>query len=311
MTAVPAPAPEAVRSVHAPDTAVGLTYEHLAYMGLLALSAFVHVWMLGERALHHDETLHGTYSWFIYVGRGYIHDPLLHGPLLYHLGALTFALFGDNDLTARLSGAVFGTLLTVMPFLIRREIGRIAAFAASVYLLISPVFLYVGRFFRHDIYSGFFELLVVVAVVRFAADRRPLWLFVGVAAFALMYVNQETSYLYLLMIGTPLLMLMLWRVYRPGVAVVGGLGVALALLVFVLPGEAVVDGGHVASVIRRRAQCRSPSRGPSLAGNRSRRKTMPMPCACGIERIRRMVICWRAWAATLPIWGCSSATLQS
>lgn len=246
MTAVPAPAPEAVRSVHAPDTAVGLTYEHLAYMGLLALSAFVHVWMLGERALHHDETLHGTYSWFIYVGRGYIHDPLLHGPLLYHLGALTFALFGDNDLTARLSGAVFGTLLTVMPFLIRREIGRIAAFAASVYLLISPVFLYVGRFFRHDIYSGFFELLVVVAVVRFAADRRPLWLFVGVAAFALMYVNQETSYLYLLMIGTPLLMLMLWRVYRPGVAVVGGLGVALALLVFVLPGEAVVDGGHVA-----------------------------------------------------------------
>lgn len=148
-------------------------------MGLLALSAFVHVWMLGERALHHDETLHGTYSWFIYVGRGYIHDPLLHGPLLYHLGALTFALFGDNDLTARLSGAVFGTLLTVMPFLIRREIGRIAAFAASVYLLISPVFCMSGGFFAMIFTRSSFELLVVVAVVRFAADRRPLWLFVG------------------------------------------------------------------------------------------------------------------------------------
>lgn len=224
----------------------GLTLEHVAYLGVLLLSAIVHFWQLGERALHHDETLHGTYSWFIYVGQGYIHDPLLHGPLLYHLGALFFFLFGDNDFTARLGPAIFGTLLTVMPFLIRREIGRVAAFAASLYLLISPVFLYVGRFFRHDMYSIFFELLVIVAIVRFASSRRPLWIFVGVAAFALMYVNQETSYLYLLMIGTPLILLLLWRVYRPGVAIVGALGVALAALVFVLPGTAVVDAGHVA-----------------------------------------------------------------
>ncbi len=235
----------------APQAAVrpaerGLTLEHLAYFGVFVLAALAHAWMLGARALHHDETLHGTYSWYIHVGQGYIHDPLLHGPLLYHLGALFFFLFGDNDFTARLGPAIFGTLLTVMPFLIRREIGRVAAFAAAIYLLISPAFLYVGRFFRHDIYSVFFELLVVVAIVRFAASRRPLWIFVGMAAFALMYVNQETSYLYLLLIGTPLILLLLWRVFRLGVAIVGALGVALAVLVFVLPGTAVVDAGHTA-----------------------------------------------------------------
>ncbi|NJK80190.1 MAG: TIGR03663 family protein [Chloroflexaceae bacterium] len=222
------------------------TFEQVVYLALAVLAAIAHFWMLDVRALHHDETLHATYSWYIYIGNGYMHDPLLHGPFLYYLGSFLYFLFGDTDFSARLGAALFGTILTVLPFFIRREIGRTAALAASVYLLLSPTFLYVGRFFRHDIYSIVFELLVVIAIVRYASTRRALWLYVGIAAFALMYVNQETSYLFLLMMATPLVLLLLWRVFKPGILLVGALGVALALLVFVLPGEAVVDGSHTA-----------------------------------------------------------------
>src|SRR5215211_6736420 len=78
-----------------------LTYEHVAYIGLFIVALLTHLWGLGDRALHHDETLHAAYSWRLYTGQGFAHDPLLHGPFLYHITALMYFLFGDNDFTAR------------------------------------------------------------------------------------------------------------------------------------------------------------------------------------------------------------------
>jgi Dolichyl-phosphate-mannose-protein mannosyltransferase len=224
-----------------------LVTEQLAYLSLGLLALIAHLWGLGDRALHHDETLHAAYSWFLYSGRGYMHDPLLHGPLLYHIGAFFFWLFGDNDFTARLGAALAGTALTLTPYLIRRELGRLAAFLAAVYLLISPVFLYYGRFIRHDIYSVLCEMLVFAAIVRYASTRRPAWLYAGTLAYALMFVNQETSYLFLLIMGTPLALIFLWRIFRPGVAILAILAVAVAALIFILPGKAEVDGSHNAT----------------------------------------------------------------
>ncbi|MFV9506272.1 MAG: flippase activity-associated protein Agl23 [Oscillochloridaceae bacterium umkhey_bin13] len=221
-----------------------LTVEQLAYLALGLLSLIAHLWALGDRALHHDETLHATYSWFLFVGRGYIHDPLLHGPLLYYLGALGYFLFGDNDFSARLMPALAGTALTLTPYLLRRELGRPAALIAAVYLLISPVALYVGRFFRHDIYSVLLEMLVFAAIVRYLATRQRGWLLLGAASFGLMFVNQETSYLFLLIMLAPLAVAFLWQIYKPGIALVVALGFAVAALIFVLPAKALVDGAH-------------------------------------------------------------------
>jgi len=224
-----------------------LTVEQVAYLALAAVALLAHLWALGDRALHHDETLHAAYSWYLLVGRGYIHDPLLHGPLLYYLGAALYFLFGDTDFVARLGPALAGTALTLSPYLLRRTLGRPAALIAAVYLLMSPVALYVGRFFRHDIYSVLCEALVFAAIVRYGAARRPLWLFVGASAFAFMLVNQETTYLFFLIMAAPLAVAFLWRVYRPGIAMAGLLGVAVAALIFVMPGHAQVDGAHHAA----------------------------------------------------------------
>ena len=62
-----------------------ITFEHVAYLALFALALLTHLWGLGDRALHHDETLHAAYSWRLYTGQGFEHDPLLHGPFLYHI----------------------------------------------------------------------------------------------------------------------------------------------------------------------------------------------------------------------------------
>jgi hypothetical protein len=170
-------------------------------------------------------------------GKGFVHDPLLHGPFLYFWGALIYFLFGDSNYTARLGAALFGSVLTVLPYLLRRELGRSTALLASTALLISPVVLYVGRFIRHDIYAVTFELLVFICVVRYASTRQTRWLYLGAAALALMFTTLETFFLYLAIFLPVLVGLFFYKVWRPGAAIVAGLGVMLALLVFVLPGH--------------------------------------------------------------------------
>jgi predicted membrane-bound mannosyltransferase len=221
------------------------TFEHCAYLALFALAVLFHMYALGDGALHHDETHHANYSWRLFQGLGFFHDPLLHGPFLSHINALFFLLFGDNNTTARLGPALFGSALVVMPYLIRRELGRGGALLAAVYLLISPAYLYWGRHIRHDMYQVVFELLAFIAFVRYGSTRRLLWLYIGAAALGFMFTNMETFFLYLAIFVPLLALVFFWRVWRPGIAVVAALGLALVALVFVLPGKPIGGGGTV------------------------------------------------------------------
>src|SRR6476660_4191525 len=77
--------------------AVRLNLESLLYVVIGLLAVITRFWDLSSRALHHDESLHAYYSWLYATGQGYVHDPLMHGPSLFHSYALTYFLFGDND----------------------------------------------------------------------------------------------------------------------------------------------------------------------------------------------------------------------
>lgn len=224
-----------------------LTLEQGAYLLLFAVALLAHLWGLGNRALHHDETHHAFYSWKIYTGQGYVHDPLLHGPFLYFVNALVYFLFGDSNFTARISVALFGSVLVTLPYLIRREIGRGAALLAAVYLLLSPTFLYVGRFIRHDMFAVTFELLVFIGIVRYASTRKARWLYLVAAALGFMMVTLETFFLYLAIMAPLVVGLFLWRVWKPGILVAGAIGLLLIGLVFKAPGTPLpsVTGGTV------------------------------------------------------------------
>lgn len=206
-------------SEHAPVAPVApsitqrfITFEYVLYALLGVAAVLLHLYALDARALHHDETLHATFSWNIYQGRGYQHDPLLHGPFLYYITAFTYWLFGDTDYTARLSVALFGIAATLLPALLRREMGRGAALLACTYLAISPVFVYIGRFLRHDMYAVTFELISVIALVRYVATERPLWHYTLAASMSLMLATMETFYLFLLITGSFVGLWLLWQV---------------------------------------------------------------------------------------------------
>jgi uncharacterized protein (TIGR03663 family) len=126
-------------------------WEKLVYFTIFLLAVVSRFWDLGARAMSHDESLHALYSYYLYNGSGYVHNPMMHGPFLFHANALIYFLFGDNDYTARIVPALFGVFMVMSPLLLRRWLGRLGAVVASILLLISPSFLYYSRYIRNDI----------------------------------------------------------------------------------------------------------------------------------------------------------------
>ncbi len=175
---------------------VAIDWERVILVSLIVFAVVTRFGDLGYRAYNHDESIHTDWSWNLYTGRGYQHNPIYHGPLLYHLTALTFFLFGDNDVTGRLPNAVFGIVLVALPFFFRRWLGRKGWVAAAAMLLISPAVLYYSRFNRHDIYVEVFVVLLALVIWKYFEDRRETWLYAAAALLAFAFTAMETTFIF-------------------------------------------------------------------------------------------------------------------
>jgi uncharacterized protein (TIGR03663 family) len=177
-------------------------WELALYAGLVLVAAALHLWGLGARALHHDESLHALYSWYLYMGKGYRHNPMMHGPFQFHFTALIYFLLGASDYTARLLPALFGTALVGLPWFLRRHLGRAGALATAALLTISPVFLYYGRFARNDIYAVVWTLLGFILIWRYLERRQTRELYLLAIVLSLAFATKETAFITALIFGS-------------------------------------------------------------------------------------------------------------
>lgn len=176
-------------------------FEIYAYVVILVIAFATRLPGLGDRVVSHDESLHTQFSYQLYDGSGYSHTPLMHGPTLFHVTALSYWLFGASDMSARLPVAVLGSLLVLAPLLFRSWIGRGGALAASVFLLISPFFSYYSRYIRHEIYVISAALLLLWGIWSYLSTRSDRSSWAVAAGLGLMFATMETSYLYTAMFG--------------------------------------------------------------------------------------------------------------
>lgn len=190
-----APEPESPRGLaaHLP-----VRWEVLFYIGLVVVALLMRVWDLGDRSLHHDESLHAVYSWYIYDGQGYVHNPLMHGPFQFHMNALLFFLLGDTDTIARIGYSLFGTALVGMPWFLRQWLGRTGAMAAAVLIAFSPTILYFSRFARNDIIIAVLTLSMVIVMWRHLHEKQDRYLYILAALLALAFASKETTYLFII-----------------------------------------------------------------------------------------------------------------
>ena len=187
-----------------------LTWEVALYVLLIAGGGALRFWDLGARAFHHDESLHATYAWYLFDGRGYEHMPMMHGPFQFFGRAFFYVLFGPSNYTARMLDATVGTALIAMPLLLRHRLGRVGALAAAAFLALSPTVLYFSRFAREDIHVTFWTLALVVCMWRYIDEGRHRWLFFTAGLLALSFATKETTYLN---VGVFLIFLEVWMAH--------------------------------------------------------------------------------------------------
>jgi uncharacterized protein (TIGR03663 family) len=164
------------------------------WIGLLVVAVVLRVVDLGDRPFHHDESQDAYFSYTFFKDfSSYEYNPLLHGPLRFYLTALNYLVFGDSNFTARLAPATMGVLAVGLPYLLRHQLGRVAAFAAAVMLAVGPTFLYFSRFAREDIYLAAITLALIVAVFRFLRRPHAVTLCLAAALVACSYATKESG----------------------------------------------------------------------------------------------------------------------
>ena len=173
-----------------------INWEMVLY-GLIVMVAFVtRFYILGDRVMSHDESLHALFSYKLYEGEGYKHDPLMHGPFQFHIVALSYLLFGDNDFSARIPAALFGVALVVLPYWFRPWLGRLGALVTSLGLLISPSLLYYQRYIRNESFIVFLTALMALSLFQYMRIRHKRWLYWGAAAISLSLSSKEVAYIH-------------------------------------------------------------------------------------------------------------------
>ncbi|HUS15258.1 MAG TPA: flippase activity-associated protein Agl23, partial [Chloroflexia bacterium] len=168
----------------------------VVYFGLLLLVVIgTRFFDLGSRALHHDESIHAYYSYQFLNGNPWKYDPAYHGPFLYTMVALGFALFGATDATTRIMPAIFGTILVAMCWMMRPYIGRIGALAAGTLVAVSPSIMYYSRSLRHDMFALVGSFMLFLAILGFMRTHQGKFLYLGAAGLGIAVCSHELTYI--------------------------------------------------------------------------------------------------------------------
>jgi len=173
-----------------------LTLEVLIFAVVLVLAVISRYYNLGARVMSHDESLHTYFSYLLYKGQGYQHNPMMHGPLQFHLVALTYFLLGASDFTARIPAATFSILTIACIWLWRRYLGRTGAIIAALMALISPFLLYYGRYIREDSYVGVSLFVMLYSILRYLETGKAKYIYFIAGSMVIHYLTKETSFIY-------------------------------------------------------------------------------------------------------------------
>jgi uncharacterized protein (TIGR03663 family) len=151
-----------------------LTWEMALYGLILALALVLRLGGLELRIMDVPEAAQAWQAWRLATGKtptgGY-------SPLLISLQALLFGVFGASDSAARLFPALAGSILVVLPYLIRHSVGRLGALAAALALAISPSLVYSARYGDGAALLVASVMGVVVLWLAYRQDRRRAYLY--------------------------------------------------------------------------------------------------------------------------------------
>ena len=170
----------------------------IIYIGIFLFAAILRFIDLGSRAVHHDESLHGFFSYATSIGEYYPHNPLTHGMFLFNSLSATFWIFGSNEFLLRLPFAIVGLIIVLFPMIIRKEIGDKSTLLFAGLISISPSLTYFSRFARNDIFMSAIIILLFISIYKYYLSKNNNWLYLLIFIISLGFTIKETMYLNIL-----------------------------------------------------------------------------------------------------------------
>jgi uncharacterized protein (TIGR03663 family) len=169
---------------------------------VVAVALVVRLVKLGDRPMHHDESLDAWFSWRISRGEPYAYDPVYHGPLRFYLTGGLFRVAGATEFTARLLAAGGGTGLVALTGGLRRWLGDVGSLATAAMLAVSPSMLYISRFGREDVPFALLELGLLVVAASWLTRPTRWHPPVAGALLAAAFATKETSFIVVAVMGS-------------------------------------------------------------------------------------------------------------
>lgn len=172
-------------------------WEELIYAAVLLLGAAIRLTRLDAWPLLQGEAETAWQAWRLLQGApgdvvgGY--SPLMFTSALWHFFAL-----GANDATARLLPALLGSILPIMPYFLRKKLGRTGALVVSIFLAFSPHMLYFSRTLDGGIGGAVGTLGILIAVAGYVAERKPAWVYAGAVCVAVGLLSVSWFYTFVL-----------------------------------------------------------------------------------------------------------------
>src|SRR5215207_3938096 len=140
---------------------------------ITAIGTLLRFVLLTVKPLHHDEGVNGWFLTNLVRDGVYRYDPAnYHGPTLYYISLAFVETFGLNTYSIRASVAIWGVLIVVLAFFLRRYIGKVGSLAAALFLALSPGMVYISRYFIHEIFFVFLSFALVLAILFFIEKRK-------------------------------------------------------------------------------------------------------------------------------------------
>lgn len=147
---------------------------------------------LDIRAVHHDESLYGVYSFHQYadpIYKFYKYNPLLHGPFLFNFMPWIYDSLGSGIIATRTPMAIMGSLLILIPLLFRRKLSDETILLVVSFLALSPTLIYWSKFLRHDPFVLMALALMFLAVTYIPKRFKFSVFFLGICFHACIKEN--------------------------------------------------------------------------------------------------------------------------
>lgn len=172
----------------------------LAFLIVFILACVSRLILLDSRPVHHDEGMLAYFAWKLADLGQYDYTPQIHAPILFYVEALIFKLIGTSSFALRLGPAIFGIILSVLPFFVYGKKEKPQAIFTSILILTSPLFLYYSRFLVHTSMVVVFWLLFVFALRNFFKTYKNLYVYLSFIWLSVAFCISETTYIFLAII---------------------------------------------------------------------------------------------------------------